>query len=820
MKVRMIGIRALAHEGGRAVGKSPGITLSKLAIAAVASSLAFSAAAPSAIAQSSERIMAQQRIDIPAGPLNRSVLAISSAYDVDILVPSELVSGKRASALSGNFGFKQALETVLAGSGLTYTPAGDGAFVIVRQADETDDGHIQLNPITVEGGRNVGQTEGTGSYTTNAVTIGKTPASLRETPQSVSVITRQRMDDQNFTNLSEALRYTTGMVVFHNGSGDLNFVRSRGHNLDILRDGLSVRGDSGNSVEPDLAIYDRIEVLRGAAGLFKGVGAPGGSVNLARKRALAPFRITGQAGVGTWDAYRGEVDVTGALSESDRLRGRLVAVGEDRGSYLDNVESNKKLVYGTLEFDISDDTTLSVGGAYQDFDGIIHRGLPAFATGELLDVSRSTSLSADWTTLDSNFTQIFAELEHRIATGGRVKLSAKRLEVDTQMKILLGASGVAPDGSFSLSIQDQDRNPTETAFDIFLDTPFNVGGKTHDFLIGADYRKRETNFNLAGPNNFATANIFSFDANSITEPPDAPVATRRLVKSESYGVYSQLRIKPLDWLTVIGGSRLSWSESEVLNRITNTVSGKQKETTEFTPYGGLVVDLNNNLSLYGSYAEIFLPTSARSVDGSVLPPRVGNQIEAGVKGEFFGERLNAHAAVFRLDDENRSISDPNNPGFSIAAGKVRSQGFEAEVSGRITDRWDVAAGYAYTTTEHIAGTPGQAGATFSPETPKHSAHLWTNYRFGSDFLPGWDVGAGVRASSDFYGQSGNVRIEADGYTVASLAIGYQINDHFKATLNVDNLFDEKYYERAGFWTRSASFYGAPRSVFFNLKATW
>lgn len=771
--------------------------------------------------QQAQLAQAQQNFDIASQPLVDALVLFGRQSGVQVSVDAAVIRDIASPGVRGAMTAEQALGRLLAGTGITYRLTGANTAMLQR-AQAGGDGTIELAPVRIEGvARNAGQTEGTGSYTTNAVTIGKTPTSLRETPQSMSVVTRQRLDDQNISELGSALKSVTGLTVRRNdGTGLFNFYDARGYTSDvIMRDGMSMQGDVGNQVTLDLAIYDRVEVQRGAAGLFKGAGDPGVTINLARKRALVPLQFSGQLGYGSWDTYRGEADVTGALTDSGHVRGRLVAVGDDRESYLKGVESNKKLLYGTLEFDLTENTTLSVGGAYQDSHSIFSRGLPAYADGRLLDVSRSTDLVASWTPFDGTTIEGFAELEHRLDTGGSFKFAARHDKTKSTSTSLQAASAVPASGMVPFIARDNRRDPTDTSLDAFFDTPFEFGGQKHNFLIGADYRIRTLEAFERRSGLIGTFNVLSFDPNSVPEPTAYPtINTNQRNETESYGLYNQIRIKPIDALTLIGGARLSWYESETLNRLTNNVS-KSEASAEFTPYGGIVVDLNSSLSLYGSYAQIFQPQTQTTVTGDVLPPRIGSQIETGIKGEFFDKRLNAHAAVFRIQDENRALADPANPGFSTAAGEVRSQGFEAEINGQLAERWNITAGYAYTTTEFITGTATQTGQSFSTSTPKHTFNLWTQYKFPENFLPGLELGGGFRAVSDFHTQVGNARFQGDAYTVASLAVGYKINEHFHAALNVENLFDATYYERV-LSSTGGSYYGAPRSFMLTLRGTW
>ncbi|WP_295686998.1 TonB-dependent siderophore receptor, partial [uncultured Nevskia sp.] len=279
------------------------------------------------------------------------------------------------------------------------------------------------------------------------LSIGKGSLTIRETPQSASVITRERLDDQNIVNIADALKFTTGVTVQRfDGAGLFNNYYVRGYQVDSIQlDGLPF-GSAGNIVDNDPAMYERIELLRGPGGLFQGAGEPGASLNLVRKRAPSKTLLNGAATFGSWNLYRAELDGGAPLTEDGSLRARGVAVYETRDSYQDVVNSQKKLGYGTLEYDFDKATTLSVGGVIQRVDSVINQGLPAYADGRLLDVPRSTFIGADWNELAPKTTDVFAELERRLAGGGEIKFAVRRLDRKVLYKVARANSAVDADG--------------------------------------------------------------------------------------------------------------------------------------------------------------------------------------------------------------------------------------------------------------------------------------------------------------------------------------------------------------------------------------
>ncbi|WP_431858206.1 TonB-dependent siderophore receptor [Azospirillum sp.] len=788
------------------------LLLSTAAALCAVPALGRAAEAPRQTAQAEQGV----RFQIPAQELDTALTAFADQAGLRLLFASRDLAGLRTAGLSGTLTPAQGLRQLLSGTG--YTWRFSDARTVVLEKVAAAPGVVVTDPVSVEGrrsSRDPGATEGSGSYGGSVTTVGsKMPTTLRETPQSVSVVTRQRIDDQNLNRLEDAMRATTGMTVLTNDQGRSS-IFTRGYELDnALVDGLPAPLSSVYGTQPDLVMFDRIEVLRGPSGMLFGTGEPGGTVNLVRKRAQDRFTATGSATIGSWEYRRAEVDVGGPLTEAGRVRGRLVGAFQDRDTHVNVNHNRTKVGYGTVDVDLTENTTLSLSAARQEAAVNPFNGLPAYASGQLLDVDRSTFIGADWNRFKNDITDGFAELEHRFEGGGRARAAVRYSDRDVDFKYAYSRSAVDPrTNTTGLTVLARQYWEESLSADANVSLPFSLLGQTHTVLAGVDYRRYQQKL-YQGQANFGPA-INVYNPISNVAEPATPFTTRTENEPIQYSAYGQLRLKPVSPLTVLLGGRLSRYE----NTSTNLVNGAVTTFTEegkFTPYAGLILDLTDTVSAYASYTDIFQPQTATGANGAVLRPRTGTQYETGLKGEFLGGALNAHAALFRLTDENRAIADATRPTVSIAAGKVRVQGFEAEVSGTVMPGWEVFAGYAYTQTEYLTAPPGQSG-TFNTWTPKHSATLWTRYTFQDGPLDGFHVGGGLRAYSGYFAQSGAVRFEQGGYTVADAQIGYQVTKAVGVALSVNNLFDTKYYSRVGGPT-VFNFYGEPRSAWLKLTA--
>ncbi len=793
------------HHPGRA---TLAVALCAATLAAVPALIVSSPARAQSSAADSGRV----RFDIAAGDLDRVLNRFAVAAGLELSINAGLTAGKTSDGLRGRFTPREGLDQLLAGTGLRADFQGARSVTVVA-----DQGR-RLAPISVRGASvatDPGRTEGSGAYTADVVTIGKGAQSLRETPQSVSVITRQQLDEQNAHTLSEAMRYATGITVASYGTGTEN-VSSRGYDFNSYQiDGMPVGAGKGTWSTSffDMALYDRVEIWRGPAGLLEGAGDPGGTLNFVRKRARRQFQASGALSAGSWDAYRGELDVTGPLSADGALRGRAVAVYDDRQSFTDYVYSEKKVVYGTLAYDLGATTTLTVGAAHQSGDYRPFYGVSVYPNGELAHLPRSTFVGADWGRKDDGMTSYFAELAHALDGGGSATLSARRLHRRADSKHLgWGATPIDPNtgrvGMLPIAIETDE---VDTALDAHLNLPFAAFGGQHQVLVGTNWRRsrRDVGYNASTyGQGMEFQNIY--DPNVHVPEPDLPVESTEESTTEQASLYGQVRLRPRADTTVLLGGQVAWWNT----RDRTDDQAEQSRPREVVPYAGVIHDLSRRLSVYGSYSTIFSPQTAQDRSGGILEPREGRQYEIGLKAEGLQRRVNAHAALFRIEDRNRAMTDPAAPpgaGYAVASGEVVSQGGEMEISGEILPRWNLKAGYTYTDTEFKDGGEG----IFNSEVPRHAFTFWTRYRFAPGPLDGFSVGGGVRAQSQIWYETQGVRSTQANHTVSTLQAGYQYAPGSNVTLTLDNVFDEYYYSSLG-GTRQ-TYFGAPRSVTLSLR---
>ncbi|SIT09259.1 TonB-dependent siderophore receptor [Achromobacter sp. MFA1 R4] len=787
---------------------------------------AFALAAPVAVASAwPAAAMAQTpgaiAFSVPAGPLSAALGTFGAQAGVMVASDPGLTAGVTTRGVSGVHGVDAALERLLLGTGLQAVARVEGGYRL-RQAPAAGP-TAMLAPVTVTGDATT--TEGTGSYTSPAVTIGKTAQALKDIPQSITVLTRQRMDDQDMTSLPDAVNNTVGMVGVQ-GVGAGVAINARGFPVDLLQyDGVPLLRNSyslGNWEQDSLVFYDRVEILRGAAGLLQGAGSPGGAINLVRKRGGAEPSVVVTGKAGSWDHYGLTLDAGGPLNASGTLRGRMV-LDEDRShSYIDYVWDRTRNLYAALDYDITADTTVGLGVSNRySRSRPMFVGYPRFADGGSIDLPRSTFTGSTWNRATNDQTIFNADVTHRFNDAWRLRLAGVAMEEDNTTVHQRVAGAVERDGSgLSYGNFGVDFKSEQRALDMSLAGDFTAWGMAQEVVVGANYSKLTTNdrFTRAWQGG---GNIYDIDHHRPWQDIDSIAAASGYDSRSAYdirqkGIYGTWRVKPTESLSLIGGGRVGWFDYRYSGDGSTTTSST---SGRFIPYAGIVYALNDNWSVYTSYTTVFEPQTERTVSGSLLEPIEGKNYEAGIKGELAGGRVNTLLAVFRYDHKNRAVNDYD-AGFacngwycSRAAGEVRSQGVEAEISGEVVRGLELYAGYTYNTTKFLSD-PDNQGKVFNTWTPKHMLRLWANYR-----LPGaWNrlsVGAGVNAQTQTI--SSDREFKLAGFTIWNARLGYQATPELSFGLNVNNVFDKKYYVPSYNTLGGNNYYGEPRNVMLTVR---
>lgn len=679
----------------------------------------------------------------------------------------------------------------------------------------------RLETLTVEGNRlyDMAPSEDTGGYTTDAATVGtKTPASLRDIPQSISVVTREAMDDQNFNTLDELARRTPGMRVLNNDNGRSS-IYARGYEYDEASiDGLPAPMQSINGTVPPLSMFDRVEVMRGPSGLFNSTSEMGGIVNLVRKRPTTDFAGHFMGRAGAHEQHVLEGDIRGALDQEGHVRGRLIANQTQHPEFVDHNDNQQHNVYLALDMDLNASTMLSVAWLHDKKSITVNNGLPVGPEGHLLDLPRSRFVGATWNDFDSQTDDGIVELTHRFAHGGYGRVAARYSDRSADYNYAFGGSALADDGTLSVAGTAGDIDQRALALDASYSQPFEALGQVSEFVVGTDYKHFRTDSFTGRTRGLGTTTLAGIeDIAYVDILHDTAVSVRRAntrETQEELGVYSKLTFRPIEDLALIVGGRLSDYDVKYEERLNGT--DDHRDGHQFTGYAGAVYDLNAQHSLYASYAEVFKPQTAQDRHGQLLKPREGEQQEVGLKGSYLDGRLNMRVSAFRLQDHHRAAApEDTTANYNVSKGKVRIQGGEFELSGNLTPQWAVIAGYTYIDTQvKVASTSRDDGIFML--MPHHSVNLWTQYQFDRGLLEGFEVGAGVTALSDIESSQG---VHAGGYAVVDAMLGYAFDEHLSTQLNVRNLFDRDYYARVG-GQNTFNMLGEPMTVEATVRYDW
>lgn len=787
---------------------------------------------------------------IEAGQLDQVLTRFAEQSGLRLMVVSELVAGQQSDGLRGNYPVQQGLDRLLLNSGLVARLSDD---VILIEKAPVQGGALELGATTIQGQGMGEMTENSGSYTTGLTSIGsKTPTSLRQTPQSVSVVTSQVIDEKRMTDLAEAMKVTPGITVTNNNFRLSDF-SSRGFKIENIQiDGAApmalgtTSGSFYSNKNYDLVEFDHVEVLRGASGLFGGTGDPGGMINLVRKRPLDAHQLKVDMSAGSWDNYRTQMDVTGPLGFDGKLRGRMVAAYTDRQYMVDDRGTEKPIFYGILEADILPDTRLTLGGRseriHETGSGI---GLPRDVNGKDLGLSRSTSLTQKWSYLDGRSQEIFAKVDHELNDDWKLNVSYTQTLDSGFSKAAFSFGAVDPvtlTGPKTGGTNNQYRSD-QKLLDVNLAGKFVYAGLEHELLVGMDHQKITSQWEGTASSNGAGNPVNVFDPDATPWPQ--PGTDKNFIRNYSpnsqtqYGLYSTLRLQLADPLHLIIGARAQRYKFDQLYQAIENGAWKvqsdvsTREATKLVPYGGIVYDLTDEWSTYASYSEIFKPqqsTMQGPLPGSSMEPITGKTYETGVKGELWGGAVNTSFALYYTSRNNEAVLDPRYEESSVLfggnccylpRGKVVSKGVDMEFTGEVLPDWNVLAGYTYNHNRNRT-----AAKVFSSITPKHQIKLWSTYR-----LPGIfndvKVGGGVNLQSATY-VSGttfvndveqNYKYVQAGYAVWDSMAEYRVNENWSVIYNANNLFDKKYYSKLGS-SASGNWYGDERNHMLTLRGTF
>jgi outer membrane receptor for ferric coprogen and ferric-rhodotorulic acid len=635
------------------------------------------------------------------------------------------------------------------------------------------------------------------------------PLSLRDTPQSVTVVTSQHMRDFALTSVNELLANVPNINI-EEVETDRTYYNARGFDITNFQvDGIGLPLISGIQFGSlDTVLFDRVEVVRGANSVMTGIGNPSATVNYVRKRPTSVFQGNLAAQVGSWDFKRLEGDVSGPLNAAGTVRGRLVVAGEDSDSYLDYRKSKRTVFYGVGAWDVTPDLTLTAGYSRQDSrgDGVLWGALPLlYSDGAQINYPASASTSADWTYWNVLDQSVFVEAAYALPHDWNLKATGTYRSFDEHAKLLYAYGN--PDPVTGLGVDAMSGvYPSEYRqymFDMTVAGPFQLFGRTHELAVGVSASrsvgKEFQNF-FDGALSYPALGLWG--QAQIAEPvyPGEHLAAKTVDKL--YRAYASTRLTLTDQLKAVVGA------SAVKLKSTGESYGTDmaRDESKVSPYVGLIFDLSKQVSLYASYTDIFNPQVEVDINHKTLAAAHGKSFEAGVKSELFDHRLYLTAAVYKAEQLGLAAfagTFPNGKSYSEGL-DTKVTGYELEAAGRITDQWTLSGGF---TDLEIDGPTDTPIRTYIPRRTFKAA---TTYAFPE--LRNLKLGAAVRWQ-DHISTEDIATVKQKSYAVLDLSASVDVTEQVRATLNVKNVGDDKHY-RSLQWNQA--YYAAPRNVSLRL----
>jgi len=653
-----------------------------------------------------------------------------------------------------------------------------------------------------------------GYLASNSVTATKTDTPLIDIPQTINVVTRAQLDDQAHHSLADILRYIPGTTVGQ-GEGNRDQITLRGQNTtaDFFLDG--VRDD----VQYYRGLYniERVEILKGPYALIFGRGGGGGIINRVQKSPLSDDNIyAGQASINSFGAYDMSADVNAPLS--DAVAVRINAVYENFDSHRDFVGGARYAWNPYVAFKLNDAWKLGLSYEYVHDARTTDRGIPSIATGPGQPNRPIAGYRDQFFGVPGvNYTKLEAQIAKLRLDGAltsNLSFSGTILYGDydkTYLNVYANIAATAQNGTVALAAYSDPTQRENFIAQANLVWDAETGPLMHKILVGTEYGdQKSANRRVNGALSNATFNL----ANPIFPTVNFNAVSRDTVSDvKFFSAYVQDQISFGDHIDVVAGLRYDKFNIEGTDLFPVVDRPFARKDEKVSPRLGLIFKPQENISVYGSYSQSFLPRSgdqflALTVTQQNLAPEKFTNYEIGAKWDV-QPNLNLTLAVFQLERSNATTPDPRNPVASINIGMTRTQGVELAVTGNITSSWQVHGGYSYQDATLAGNDSVRLG-----QVPQHQASLWNRYEFNDRFAAGLGI---IHQSSQFAAiRTSPNTTKLPAFTRVDAALYYDLNDALQLQLNVENLFNTDYYSDSHNNNNIST--GAPINGRFTIRA--
>ncbi|HEY9778873.1 MAG TPA: TonB-dependent siderophore receptor [Leptolyngbyaceae cyanobacterium] len=625
----------------------------------------------------------------------------------------------------------------------------------------------------------------------NATTGTRTDTPLRDIPQSIQVVPRQVLEDQQIIRIGDALQNVSGVNNVGSYSGYEEEIRIRGFEVDTFQGGYFRDGIRLFTFGfPESANLEGIEVLKGPASILFGQAQPGGIVNLVTKKPLKEPYYFLEGTVGNFDTYIGAFDLSGPLNDSGTLLYRLNAFYENAGSFRDFVEGERLFIAPVITWAIGPNTSLTIDAEFTDDSRTMDDGIPAIGDRPA-DIPLSRFVSEPFSEFKKQEYSVGYVFNHRFNDNLFIKNAFRAQWLYPERYYPLSDSLDEDTGELSRSAYWAGGEYANYSTQTDLIGKFTTGSIQHQLLFGFEYGKttENPNFQIGIPYPF----INIFDPVYVRQRYPIEPNFFRDDTTKTLGFYLQDQIDLTANLKFLVGGRLdSFDQTRTTRNLGEERQEFEQSDSKFSPRVGVVYQPSDTVSLYASYTSSFRPSSGtnRNPDDSTFEPETGRQYEVGIKTDFLDGKLSATLAAFDIKKQNVSTEDPSNEGFSIQTGEQTSRGIEFDVAGEILPGWNIIASAGYVNAYISEDETYEVGNRLD-NAPEFSSSLWTTYEIQKGNLQGLGFGLGLYYVGDRQGDLDN-SYELPSYFRTDAAIYYRRNN-WRAALNIRNLFDIEYF---------------------------
>ncbi len=766
-----------------------------------------------AVAQADKRWL----FDIPAQDLAAALLAYSQATGIQVAFKSADLTGLTTAGLQGEMAAEDGLRLLLAQSGLTYDFASESSVVVAPLPKMTgEDGAVMLDTLTVEDYRNITSSQPTKGYVSHYSTAAtKTDTPVIETPQSISTVGREEMDDRNAKTVAEAMRYTAGVMVDSYGVDPRGFdsIKIRGFDsvtTGSFRDGLRMDGNFFALYATEPYGIERVDMMRGPSGALYGQAEAGGAIDRTTKRPHSDMTQEIAVEGGSWEHLLGAFDVGGAVTEDESLLFRLTGLARREHTEFDyndgSSQENRRVFFApALTWNPDDDTSITLLADYMND----HRPT---AFGTLATEEVRTDVVAGEPGFDEFHQEQFAigyDARHRFDDMWEFRQKARYTYVDVDYQGV-SAEGFDPvSGTIFRSVWSAPDTVHQGAIDNQLEARFELGPTFHVTLFGLDYSHSVDTFSYHyGPADPLNINNIVYTGATVPAPYQRTEQTL-----QQAGAYLQDQITIYDnWILTLGG-RLSYVRQETEDRFTHTSETKTDDA--FTGRLGFTYLFDNGLAPYVSYTEGFTPQNGTTRQGETFVPEESTQYEIGLKYEPKDFNALFTLAAFHLTKTNVLTVDPDDLFSSVQTGEIRTRGIELEAKTTLAEGLDVSASYTFLDAEVTESNDEDLGKR-PVNVPEHTAAAWLKYTFQDGLLEGLGIGGGLRYVGPTYNDLAN-ESENSSYLLADAALSYDVSENLSFQVNANNLFDREYVTICN---SGACYYGTGLRVLAGLSYHW